>query len=1840
MNNPFKVFDEIKAAYLRYLDSPFRLRYPALMQERRNLLDQDRQLYREPLIETLPPYESSGLTVEQACQRLGVPPGAAQFMVQGLFPANGKLHQHQLDAWVASRAGKAVVVTSGTGSGKTECYLLPLFASLAEEAAGWPAAGEPDAERFWWQGDEARVAQRGFETRPAALRALLLYPLNALIEDQMMRIRRACDSPAARTWVGRNLAGNRFWFGRYTSATPTPGRRESKEKLKKLRQQLRGMEGDWTSAGQNADEQIRYYFQNPDGGEMWSRWDMQEAPPDILITNYSMLNIMLMRGVEDDLFKQTRLWLAADRTHNKFHLIVDELHSYRGTPGTEVGYLLRVFLDRIGLSPDSPQLRLVSTSASIDEQDERSRLYLEQFFGRDRDSFEIIPGKQTEFEENPSGLARYRPVLTALNQESDQFAAAAARALTADVQPVSTTEEPEFVLAECLQRSGALASLRKATRKTPTTVEEIAAAIFGESSSENRNAAEALVRAAVVARIPAPDRPEGVAPLPLRVHYFFRNTGRLWACVDPRCTGRTVAVPAGEEAPPVGKLFTEPRPLCDACGARVLELLHCQPCGEVFLGGFKKKQSDTNNAWYLSPDYPDLENVPDKSASPQRKADEYLIFWPGLGRKLADGETSWSWQQNNLAGYKWASAILDRRTARLSLGRARDETSSLGCVYLTPKEGENAFPLRCPCCDADWRRTKAKAESRPHPIRILGSGFQRVVQLLCDSLMRQMDVEKGRKLVLFSDGRQDAAKLSTGVKLNHYYDVLRQVAFQRLRRGTETAWENYRRASEQAAQANELLTLQRKYEDSELDANEKARRKQLIAALGNTAGEITNYAAVGGQAPATLTVPAHPADSVPVKFDDLMNATRAALLQLGLNPGGPQPTLASYATGEPPRKITWTELINWNDVPRGYKRGLEAAAERTLQDRIDGALRESLIKEVLFAVGSRDFESLGLGFLHSSPQPLTGIVEQATAAVIRMLMQRRRWYGAMAEGRLDGDPGYVKDFLAKVEVANQLAKSSLRPQVEGLLRDAVKQWIAYPERMFVHAPVEDARKQLAIYECSRCRRLHLHHAAGVCTNCFAELPRTPNLRSIAAEEIADFYEYLARSTDGAFRLNCEELTGQTDKEARGVRQRRFQDVFLTDENSETDGIDLLSVTTTMEAGVDIGALQSIALANMPPVRFNYQQRVGRAGRRGAGMSVALTLCRGRSHDDYYFERPRLITAEPPPPPYVDVRREEIARRVINKEILRRAFESLPNDDNAGDNVHGEFGTIEAWAQNRDAVAQWIENNAARIQEICGVVLQRTELGDAQTLATKTRQGLIRAIDKQVNGYQRSRQTALSEHLAAKGLLPMFGFPTRVRYLFHEKPRRLPPERGAVDRELDIAISQFAPGAQTVKDDLLHTAVGVVEYEMRGNRPIERPDPLGNPVRVGVCRECQALVETNGRTMSSCPYCAAAGKGSYGEVDLSEPPGFCTWWRVEADFDGNFEFTPRALRARLGTTPQRPTQRCNFIVDRGVDGEAATVYHVNDNNGRNFVFKKHKSSDLWLNEEAYKTAVATHTAEGAYLTSDPPIDESKEPLTRALAAIAKTDVLTASIAEVPVGLNLSPRETEGRAAWYSFGFLLRRAAAVKLDIAESELDVGVQPMVDFATPFRSPSARIFLSDSLENGAGYSTWFGQRDGEEFEQLLASILEPAGDAFGARLQALDHQRECLTSCYRCLREYGNMAYHPLLDWRLGLDLARLALDPKADISLEFDYWKGLAAEVAPRYFAGVERDYQTIAGVPVGLDQTEPNAMILTHPLWDRDETNYCPTLARAVAELRSRGYKTMLRSVFLAIRFPYE
>src|SRR5690606_38631396 len=160
------------------------------------------------------------------------------------------------------------------------------------------------------------------ETRDAAVRALILYPMNALVEDQMTRLRVALDSDQTRQWYAQNLNGNRIYFGRYNGNTPIPGHELNDkgnldtDRVKKLAKQLAEAEQAAAKAilhaAETGDDEVINFFPRLDGSEMHNRWDMQEAPPDILITNFSMLSIMLMREADAGIFEQTRRWLEKD----------------------------------------------------------------------------------------------------------------------------------------------------------------------------------------------------------------------------------------------------------------------------------------------------------------------------------------------------------------------------------------------------------------------------------------------------------------------------------------------------------------------------------------------------------------------------------------------------------------------------------------------------------------------------------------------------------------------------------------------------------------------------------------------------------------------------------------------------------------------------------------------------------------------------------------------------------------------------------------------------------------------------------------------------------------------------------------------------------------------------------------------------------------------------------------------------------------------------------------------------------------------------------------------------------------------------------------------------------------------------------------------------------------------------------------------------------------------------------------------------------------------------------------------------------------------------------------
>ena len=333
-----------------------------------------------------------------------------------------------------------------------------------------------------------------------------------------------------------------------------------------------------------------------------------------------------------------------------------------------------------------------------------------------------------------------------------------------------------------------------------------------------------------------------------------------------------------------------------------------------------------------------------------------------------------------------------------------------------------------------------------------------------------------------------------------------------------------------------------------------------------------------------------------------------------------------------------------------------------------------------------------------------------------------------------------------------------------------------------------ARPGTNYYECGQCRRVHLHAAGGICTDC--KSPLGPPRPLAAAPVAADYYGYLATQAGPLFRLNCEELTGQTNKNDGRTRQRLFQDICFPapDENPITDPIDLLSVTTTMEAGVDIGSLLAVMMANMPPMRFNYQQRVGRAGRRGTGLSVALTICRGRSHDDYYFQRPERITST-----HRHSRTSTCAERRSFRGFSRRKFCAKHSWHSACSPAKGEtmfmasLATLSAGPQRllrrRQAPHRGqpslnlFKHGYKTISLLLSVYATSSFLHDPAAASPASGSNQLCPDPTRYPRYKcgnrpRLPQRSLSERLANVGVLPMFGFPTRVRFLFHEKGREL------------------------------------------------------------------------------------------------------------------------------------------------------------------------------------------------------------------------------------------------------------------------------------------------------------------------------------------------------------------------------------------------------------------------------------------------------------------------------------
>lgn len=1548
MNNPIKIFKEIFDAYIKYINSGLPFNREEYNQERNALIKETGTICQPPIIEIVPKYHEKA-TLAEFCDKEGISKELNDFVNTGLFVNNShqarRLYDHQYEALKDAHINrKHIVVTTGTGSGKTECFLLPVIADLIAESKNWG------------------------KTRTRAMRTMILYPLNALAEDQMIRLRKALnsrkdDKTGSLDWLDEHRGGHRFYFGRYTGATPVSG---IKEKVQgKLREEKKLLQNEWKAAKEAAKENnnVELLYHVPcmenDSAEMWDRFSMQDNAPDIMITNYSMLNIMLMRNLEADIFSDTKKWLEESPSHI-FHLVIDELHTYRGTAGTEVAYLLRILLDRLGLQPSSPQVQFLASSASL-EENQQSIDFLSEFFGIEKDEFK----KKFKIISNPPQQSAEKPNIILPIDELKKYGSVYEEDANADNTLLKILGCDNFY--ELSIKYQLLSWLKYALSSNKgiiaKDIQKIAdkLGLFGE---ERLSVVAGLIKAL------CKSEKNGQYLAPLRAHFFFRNISGLWGCSDPNCpcirneykfSGRTI-----------GTLYKRPRNVC-TCGMKVLEVLVCENCGEIYLGGYRVA---VNNHTYISSEKP----VNDKECG-------YCILWHGN----ADSKDGWK------------RVSFDPSTGEYHLDR--DGKYSL---YEQPSDSEIKFPHKCPQCEVAYY---IKDKNSITPIRYHGTGLQKVNQILADSLIRSMKKAKENttKVVLFSDSRQSAAKLSAGIELDHFRDVLRWAILHALNGSNEVVSflkklyddQNW---TQQDGQHLNILTSNQTY-------GEVARvimANHMGFATDEQLGMLKNYLkCCNGQ-----------------NLGNIEDEVFKTLLSLGMNPAGPKPTCFQNVMAG-----LWYDLFDFE------KQATRLDLSQNQLEFSDRIRRFNKIEQLtsIFSNRNRSFEELKLGYFAPTREIGDPTMRELACSVIRILGEKKRIKEYPSKYPLTD--GFPKTVWSLIEYVYHIKGKSETKERLGILRDLLRDCgiIDRQTTVLTGDGISFIKSDIGskYWGCPRCKTIHMHHANGICINCFHKLDEECILTKEDITNPDDFYLSLLNSTDNVYRLHCEEMTGQTSKADSKKRQRLFQDIFLKTENPIVEGIDLLSVTTTMEAGVDIGSLSAVMMGNVPPQRFNYQQRVGRAGRRGNPLSIALTVARSTSHDLTNFQEYERMVSDTPKDPYLETRTKEIAERIIYKEILYAALK----DDNSGkDSVHGCFGTVEQWDKHKEDVANWLYANNEEVLRIIQVVTTGTEISDTQKQEIKDFV-YNQFLDKisQVATSDKFSQEFLSERLANAGLLPMFGFPTRTRNLYLSMPKKLPAE-DVVSRDIDMALNSFAPGHEIVKDKKVYKAIGIVDYEYSKSHVIKPKYNSLNLYRHPLvrCMRCGYSSISHDEESCNCPVCG----NEMQKVTICSPLGFCVDYNMPVeDFNGSYDwYSPNSdIKLDCEDSLQECQQVDNMTIRNNIVPSQGLVHLVNDNNGD--FYKLGKNNDgIYVSRDAYPDEIGN----ALHLSF-----ETKY----AFVSSKTTGVLTLSIAEIPEDLNLSPLNDENansyavRAAFLSWGYLVRKTISHYLDIDSSELTVG-------------------------------------------------------------------------------------------------------------------------------------------------------------------------------------------------------
>lgn len=1632
--NPIAVLDQVTEEYRDYIQTEFRAKDAVLRQRLEEALDRKHFLAREPFFQAHRPFRSG-----KKWRELPLDAKLAEVMearARGFGSMDWeRAYTHQSGAIdeLLSASARAVVVTTGTGSGKTESFLLPALQNALMDA-------------------------RNFDGKPG-LTAILVYPMNALANDQRERI-----------------------------------------------------ESYLQEAGLSSAIRVEQYDRSATAAD---RERMRNKPPHILLTNYMMLEYLLVRPADRD---------AIFANHRCRFIVLDEVHTYRGSLGANIALLIRRLRAHLetarqdwesspteSLRPQRfPQLVPVGTSATIKSMKDggdpvASRaerdLAVREFFGRvtgvaNPTTIQIF-GEELQDQAVPADASYPTGSVTGL--KIDPANAESVRQGACKLAGVAQNTPA----AEASRQCRLLWDLNRWLVHAPLSLEQLAERVKTEVPQRQAASIEDLideVHAALLVGTALPDGAPNV--LRLRVHRFFRGGWRFHRCLNPKCGHLQ---PMGEER-------------CGKCGSNTAPLLLCRSCGA---------------------DYVALDGVPGDELKPAQISQSanqpgWLVYEPARFSGAINADDDDDEDDNNStpapaprgkkgkSGGKGAAAVRPKGTldGKLNYGTLEFSTdaAALGTPVLLSQSTK-----RCLCCGGS-------AGSHPVITRV-EMGTSAAVKVLAEGIVESLheanklrDGYDGKdRLLIFSDSRQDAAHQARFIQFTGRYDRMRQRVYSLLKQ-------------------NGALTFQRLIELLGVEASNRGDNPYLppdlkaglwgdqlkrvqaweeapvidqLAANANYRGTLINlglvevhYSGLGEYVKQRGTALCQ---QLSITAEQLEHICRCVLDDMRTHSAFSRPMLRYH-----PSYVGCPETLKAGDWERSVKSPAGYAC-----DGQGNPVRWVDTHAVPAGVRVRSIARREGG--KGRPPAIQRIIET--------LVER---HGGVAHG--------ADDALAIVQLLH--GRYVIPVELFG--------WRQSTRLLQVNA---EATEMLATTDQGRARcDVCLRSLAGAAVG--SPCPRCHGSVVLWPKHDFDLSRAVRRVQQGTVvPLSAGEHTAQVPAEVRKDLEQEFK-------SEVASSLNILACSPTLEMGIDVGGLEAVAMRNVPPRPDNYAQRGGRAGRR-ARVGLVVGYANRRPHDQYFYDHPEeMIAGEVPTPTFSLVNRDVLLRHVaaivfgaaepglagqmgayvtVDGQIQQLAVDSLKGAVSgkisyATKLAHKAFGPqLLAAGITEAALAHYLASIGDRIQYVMDrTAKQVQELRQSiKIFAEKLnhQQAAIRASNliKRLLGIREEQQGNSREaddrsagyplrRFAEFGILPGYEFPTEpaaLRLLSDEY------EDDPVTTDRRFGIGQFQPEAPVFARTKRWRVSGI-DTSSPWNPRVEGPS-----WQYMVCPSCDLRYRVPDQQM--CPRCGNHDTGK--EYPAVEYGGFVATRNEAPVMSEEDRFAARDL-VRLypqwnGTLAKR------WMFGDGWDLQLRrneTVDWLNEGPKPN---TKEAQAGECLHEEGlgytpcgmcgrllsfFPAPGSTKTDPYGHAQSCP---RNGQPPTRIAIATTRSAETLRLIVPVPAPDETDPSSVEAILSWgRSLGAALLAGIQHAFMIDDNELAFDLEGHWSRSIDDkRITYVSLTFTDPTVGGSGYL--------ERVAEEMNTVAEHA-------IRHLDHP-DCETACYRCLKAYGNQRFHALLQWPL---------------------------------------------------------------------------------------------------------